>query len=126
MKYSSVGVHIVSQTGLETCGRVMRRKYVQRSQTALGAKLATSCGTLNKSPILSEPPSSFLVKSELLCLLCLCSEDYIGKAHFMSGIVYVLNKCQSIYKVSIHSFDGISSELFFACHTVVDIGIKEV
>lgn len=30
----------------------------------------------------------------------------------MSGIVYVLNKCQSIYKVSIHSFDGISSELF--------------
>lgn len=30
----------------------------------------------------------------------------------MSGIVYGLNKCQAIYKVSIHSFDGISSEFF--------------
>ena len=61
--------------------------YVPRSQTNKSVDLlATCCGTLNKSLILSEPPFYFLVKLESLCLLCLCCEDCIDSAHL--GLEY--------------------------------------
>lgn len=61
--------------------------YVPRSQTNKSVDLlATCCDILSKSLILPEPPLSFLVQLESLCLLCLCCEDYIGSAHL--GLEY--------------------------------------